>query len=67
LIFGNICESPVCEESISKLKIIKSSKLQLLHSATEIFLLSDFADNMCTTPALSSQLKPIGDEGGGAA
>jgi hypothetical protein len=37
--FCNGCGSPEHEKSISKFKIVKSSKLQTPHAATEVFLL----------------------------
>jgi hypothetical protein len=36
-LFGNRCESPECEESISKLKIVRYSKLQTHHRDISAF------------------------------
>jgi hypothetical protein len=64
LFFGNCCESLECEEKISKFKIVKSSQLRTLHATAEIFLLSDFVDNMCMTDALSLNETIWGGRGG---
>jgi hypothetical protein len=53
LFFGNCCESLECEENISKLKNVKTFKIANTPCHPEIFLLSDFADNLYVTAAHS--------------
>jgi hypothetical protein len=65
LFFGNCCESLECEENISKLKNVNSSKLQTPHVTQRYFCFQILQ----TIPARllhAALMKPIEEQGGAA-
>jgi hypothetical protein len=65
LFFGNCCESLEYEETISKLKNVKSSKLQT-HHVTQRYLCFQILQIICARLPQAALMKPIEEEGGAA-